>query len=73
MVICLGPIWSDGLPEVFCPFSFIYCVLPLADVIKWGLVRLTVSSNSFVSMIYLVGEIFFVVSDWRFLFVKGGV
>ncbi len=32
-MICLGPFWSDGLPEVFCPFSFIYCVLPLADVI----------------------------------------
>ncbi len=39
IVISLGPFWSDGLPEVFCPFSFIYCVLPLADVIKWGLVR----------------------------------
>ncbi len=33
IVISLGPFWSDGLPEVFCPFSFIYCVLPLADVI----------------------------------------
>ncbi len=31
IVISLGPFWSDGLPEVFCPFSFIYCVLPLAD------------------------------------------
>ncbi len=44
-------------------FHFIYCVLPLADVTKWGLVRLIVSSNSFVSMIYLVDENYFVISD----------
>ncbi len=33
---------------------------------------MTVSSNSFVSMIYLVGENYFVISDWRFLLVKEG-
>ncbi len=48
IVISLGPFWSDGLPEVFCPFSFIYCVLPLADVIMFCVWKVFFTTAKFI-------------------------